>query len=114
VNWPAARLSALLMALGAFLLPGGDGSQAFAATVRDARRHRSPNAGWPEAALAGALGFALNGPRSYHGSPTDEPWTNEAGRKVLDAPDIWQALRLYLRACLLLAAGVVAVAIIAH
>jgi hypothetical protein len=46
--------------------------------------------------------------------PTDEPWTNAAGRKVLDAPDIWQALRLYLRACLLLGAGVAAAAFIAH
>ena len=114
VNWPAARLSALLMGLGAFLLPGADATEAFVAVRRDARRHRSPNAGWPEAALAGALGFALNGPRAYHGVPTDEPWTNAAGRKVLDAPDIWQALRLYLRACLLLGASAAAIAFIAH
>lgn len=114
VNWPAARLSALLMALGAFLLPGADAPEALAVAVRDARRHRSPNAGWPEAALAGALGFALNGPRAYHGVPTEEPWTNEAGRKILDAPDIWQALRLYLRACLLLGIAVAAIAVIAH
>jgi adenosylcobinamide-phosphate synthase len=114
VNWPAARLSALLMALGALLLPGADAPEALAVAARDARRHRSPNAGWPEAALAGALGFALNGPRAYHGVPTEEPWTNEAGRKILDAPDIWQALRLYLRACLLLGIGVAAIAVIAH
>ncbi|MDQ7250158.1 adenosylcobinamide-phosphate synthase CbiB [Dongia sedimenti] len=114
VNWPAARLAALLMALGALLLPGADAPQAFAVTARDARSHRSPNAGWPEAALAGALGFTLNGPRAYHGVPTEEPWTNAAGRKVLDAPDIWQALRLYLRACLWLGAGIAAVAVIAH
>jgi adenosylcobinamide-phosphate synthase len=114
VNWPAARLSALLTALGALLLPGADAPRAFAAAARDARRHRSPNAGWPEAALAGALGFALNGPRAYHGVPTDEPWTNGAGRRILDAPDIWQALRLYLRACLLMGVGVGAFAVIAH
>jgi adenosylcobinamide-phosphate synthase len=114
VNWPAARLSALLMALGALLLPGADAAKAVAVAGRDARRHRSPNAGWPEAALAGALNFALNGPRAYHGVPTEEPWTNEGGRKLLDALDIWQALRLYLRACLLLGAGVAAVAVIAH
>jgi adenosylcobinamide-phosphate synthase len=114
VNWPAARFSALLMALGALLLPGADAPQAVAVTLRDARHHRSPNAGWPEAALAGALGFALNGPRAYHGVPSEEPWTNESGRKILDAPDIWQALRLYLRACLWLGAGVAAVAVIAH
>lgn len=114
VNWPAARLAALLMALGALLLPGADAPQAIAVTARDARNHRSPNAGWPEAALAGALGFALNGPRAYHGVPAEEPWTNAAGRKVLDAPDIWQALRLYLRACLWLGLGVAAIAVIAH
>jgi adenosylcobinamide-phosphate synthase len=114
VNWPAARLSALLIALGALLLPGADTPQAFAIATRDARRHRSPNAGWPEAALAGALGFALNGPRAYHGMPAEEPWTNEAGRKSLDASDIWQALQLYLRACLLLGVGAAAVAVIAH
>jgi adenosylcobinamide-phosphate synthase len=114
VNWPAARLAALLMALGALLLPGASAPDAFAAIGRDARRHRSPNAGWPEAALAGALGFALNGPRSYHGVQSEEPWTNEPGRKVLDAPDIWQALRLYIRACLLLGAGIAAAGFVAH
>jgi adenosylcobinamide-phosphate synthase len=115
VNWPAARLSALLIGLGALLLPGADAPQALVATLHDARRHRSPNAGWPEAALAGALGFALNGPRAYQGVPTEEPWTNQqAGRKVLDAPDIWKALHLYLRACLLLGLGAAAIAIIAH
>src|SRR4051794_28150414 len=114
VNWPAARLAALLLAVGALLLPGADAPEAFAVSARDARRHRSPNAGWPEAALAGALGFALNGPRAYHGVPTEESWTNETGRKVLDAPDIWQALRLYLRACLWLGLGVAAIAVIAH
>jgi adenosylcobinamide-phosphate synthase len=114
VNFPAARLSALLLALGAFLLPGADPGAACAVTLRDARHLRSPNAGWPEAALAGALGFALNGPRSYHGVPSEEPWTNARGRKALDAPDIWQALRLYLRACLLLGAGVAVAAFIAH
>jgi len=114
VNWPASRLSALAIGFGAFLMPGSDPPGAFAAVKRDARRHRSPNAGWPEAALAGALGFALNGPRSYGGVAADEPWTNESGRKALDAPDIWLALRLYLRACLLIAAGIAALAFIAH
>jgi adenosylcobinamide-phosphate synthase len=114
VNWPAARLSALAMILGAFLMPGANPAQALIVTRRDARRHRSPNAGWPEAALAGALGFALNGPRSYHGVAAEEPWTNENGRKALDAPDIVLALRLYLRACLLIAAGIAVAAFIAH
>jgi adenosylcobinamide-phosphate synthase len=114
VNWPAARLSALALILAAFLMPGANPAQALVITQRDARRHRSPNAGWPEAALAGALDFALNGPRSYHGVAADEPWTNESGRKALDAPDIALALRLYLRACLLIAAGIAVTAFIAH
>jgi adenosylcobinamide-phosphate synthase len=114
VNWPASHLSALAMGLGAFLMPGGDPAGAFTAVKRDAHRHRSPNAGWPEAALAGALNFALNGPRSYGGVTADEPWTNESGRQALDAADIWLALRLYLRACLLIAAGIALAAFIAH
>ena len=114
VNWPAARLSALAIILGAFLMPGANPAQAVLATQRDARRHRSPNTGWPEAALAGALGFALNGPRAYHGVATDEPWTNGHGRKALDAPDVALALRLYIRACLLVATGTAVAAFIAH
>jgi adenosylcobinamide-phosphate synthase len=114
VNWPAARLSALAIILGAMLLPGASPAAAAIVTRRDARKHRSPNAGWPEAALAGALDFALNGPRSYHGVTAEEPWTNEGGRRALDAPDISLALRLYLRACLLVAAVVAVAAVIAH
>jgi adenosylcobinamide-phosphate synthase len=114
VNWPAARLSALLVILAALLLPGGDTAGAIQSMRKDARRHRSPNAGWPEAALAGALGFALNGPRAYGGIAVEEPWTNAQGRKLLDAPDISLALRLYIRACILMGAAVAALAIIAH
>jgi adenosylcobinamide-phosphate synthase len=115
VNLPASRLAALFITLAAFLvLPGANAARAFAVIRRDARHHRSPNAGWPEAALAGALGFALNGPRSYGGVPAVEPWTNESGRQALDAPDIWLALQLYLRACLLAAAAIAIVAFIAH
>jgi adenosylcobinamide-phosphate synthase len=114
LNLVPSRLAALFLALAAPLLPGGDLGDAVAAIRADARHHRSPNAGWPEAALAGALGFALNGPRVYNGTPSDEPWTNAAGRKALDVPDIWQALRLYLRACLLVAAAVAVPAFIAH
>ncbi len=59
--------------------------------TRDARRHRSPNAGWPEAAMAGALGVRLSGPRIYHGSVADEPWLNEGARDPL-AADIGRGL----------------------
>ncbi|HEY4161853.1 MAG TPA: cobalamin biosynthesis protein, partial [Dongiaceae bacterium] len=72
------------------------------------------NAGWPEAAMAGALGFCLNGPRFYGGQPSGDGWMNENGRKSLDAPDIRHALRLYLRGCILLGVLVAIVTFIAH
>lgn len=75
--------------------------------MRDARRHRSPNAGWPEAAMAGALGVRLSGPRVYQGSATAEPWLNEGARDPR-AADIAEALTLYRRTMLLLA-GVLAI-----
>ncbi|HLM11796.1 MAG TPA: adenosylcobinamide-phosphate synthase CbiB, partial [Reyranella sp.] len=67
VNLPASRLSALLIVLAAAISNGASPSGAWRAVFRDARHHRSPNAGWPEAALAGALGLALAGPRVYDG-----------------------------------------------
>ena len=66
----------------------------------DARRHRSPNAGWPEGAMARRLDIALSGPRFYEGVLVDEPFVNETGRRHIGAKDITLALRLYNRACL--------------
>ncbi len=66
VNLPASRLTAALFALAA-LLHKASARGALQAVLRDARRHRSPNAGWPEAAMAGALGLRLAGPRCYGG-----------------------------------------------
>ncbi|WP_321339921.1 adenosylcobinamide-phosphate synthase CbiB [uncultured Cohaesibacter sp.] len=66
----------------------------------DARRHRSPNAGWPEGAMARRLDIALSGPRFYEGILVDEPFVNETGRRQIGAEDITLALRLYHRACL--------------
>jgi adenosylcobinamide-phosphate synthase len=114
VNLPASRLSALLLTIGALLMPGASATAAISAVFRDARHHRSPNAGWPEAAMAGALGFCLNGPRFYGGQPSGDGWMNENGRKSLDASDIRQALRLYLRTCILLAVPVAIVAFFTH
>ncbi len=99
VNLPASRLAALLLALAA----GRGGAAALAAVARDARRHRSPNAGWPEAAAAGALGLRLAGPRVYGGHMVTDAWMGD-GRAEATAADITAALRLYRRACLLLAA----------
>jgi adenosylcobinamide-phosphate synthase len=97
VNWPAARLAVLWLALGAAatgLSPGG----ALATAWRDAGKHESPNAGWPEAAMAGALGVRLLGPRSYDDEFVDEAWIGN-GRTDLKADDIRTALRLYRAAC---------------
>jgi len=96
-NFIPARLTGFL-----FVLLGARRSEALACMTRDARRHRSPNAGWPEAAMAGALGVRLSGPRIYHGSVTNEPWLNEGGRDPL-AADIDEGLTVYRRAMLLLA-----------
>lgn len=101
-NFIPARLTGFL-----FVLLGPRRSEALSCMTRDARRHRSSNAGWPEAAMAGALGVRLSGPRIYHGSATDEPWLNEGARDPL-AVDIVAGLTLYRRAMLLLA-GVLAI-----
>lgn len=66
-NWVPARLTALFLVAAAALL-GHSGVRAWRTARRDARRHDSPNAGWPEAAVAGALGVALGGPATYHGA----------------------------------------------
>lgn len=96
-NFIPARLTGFL-----FVLLAPRRSEALSCMMRDARRHRSPNAGWPEAAMAGALGVRLSGPRVYHGSVTDEPWLNERARDPL-AADIAEGLSIYRRAMLLLA-----------
>jgi adenosylcobinamide-phosphate synthase len=98
-NWLPARLSALLIAVAA-PIGGGSATSAIARAWREASRHRSPNAGWPEAAMAGALGVALLGPRRYEGTLSDDPFINAAGRTARPA-DIRKALRIYLAACAL-------------
>ena len=96
-NFIPSRLTGFL-----FVLLAPRRSQALSCMTRDARRHRSPNAGWPEAAMAGALGVRLSGPRIYHGNVTNEPWLNEGARDPL-AADIGEGLAIYRRAMLLLA-----------
>jgi adenosylcobinamide-phosphate synthase len=106
-NLPASRLSALLLVLASLLRRGADAGAAIRAVWRDARRHKSPNAGWPEAAMAGALGLAIAGPRVYHGRLVPDPWMNDGGRWQLTAGDIRAGLALYWRACAILALLVV-------
>ena len=94
VNLPASRLSGLLFVVAAFFVAGASPANAVRAIFRDAGHHRSPNAGWPEAALAGALGFALAGPRSYGGQMIMARFMGEGGRRDLSATDIRKALKL--------------------
>ena len=103
VNWIPARLAAGLLAGAALFVPGASPVAGLRAAWRDAGRHRSVNAGWPEAAMAGALGFAIAGPRRYHGRRVDDAWMGD-GRRDLDAADVHSGLRLYAAATALLAA----------
>lgn len=112
-GWAAARIDDVASFIPArltgflFVLLAPRRSEALSCMMRDARRHRSPNAGWPEAAMAGALGVRLSGPRIYHGSIAKEPWLNEGARDPL-AADISEGLKIY-RGAILLLAGVLAI-----
>jgi adenosylcobinamide-phosphate synthase len=95
VNLPASRLSALLLVAAAAAAPGADARAAWRAVRRDAALHCSPNAGWPEAAMAGALGLALAGPRSYGGVAVDGVHMGRGGRTEAAPADIRRALVLF-------------------
>jgi len=92
LNWVPARLTALLIwAVAATRAPWR--------TIRsDAALHRSPNAGWPEAAMAPALDASLAGPRSYAGLVEDFPWVHDAGRKTAGPDDVDAAITILWRA----------------
>ncbi len=98
-NFFPARLSALWVAIAAALLKDGDPAAAWRAVRRDARGHPSPNAGWLEAAFAGALGLRLGGPRRYGGKEIADGWIGD-GEEAATSADIFRALALYRRACL--------------
>jgi adenosylcobinamide-phosphate synthase len=102
-----ARLAGLLLVAAALPLPGASAAGAWRAMRRDAPKHRSPNAGWQEAALAGALGLALAGPRQYGGQVVEDHWMGD-GRRDLTAADLGRVLDLYLAAGALLFAAVIA------
>ena len=99
-NWIPARLSALLISAAAAFTPGCSARRALHTALRDAKKHASPNAGWPEAAAAGALNLALAGPRSYGKDLVDDHWMGD-GRARADTPDIRRGLYLFSIACLL-------------
>lgn len=101
LNWIPARLTALILCAAALALPEAGAGAALRTMLKDARKHDSPNAGWPEAAAAGALGLALRGPRRYGGTVANAPWLG-AGRARATLADIGSALKLYLAGAALL------------
>ncbi len=111
VNLPASRLSALLLVAVAALSKDASAAEAWRAIWRDAARHRSPNAGYPEAAMAGALGLSLAGPRVYGGVRVEDALMGD-GRRDADTADIRRALALYRRADAILIALVAVLAAI--
>jgi adenosylcobinamide-phosphate synthase len=112
-GWASARIDDLANLIPArltgliFAAVSGHPREAVACMWRDARHHRSPNAGWPEGAMAAGLGVRLSGPRSYHDRVVDEPWVNGEGRNP-GADDILAGLRLY-RTAMALAAMLLAI-----
>ena len=112
VNLPASRLTALWLIGAAYTLPGDSAARAWRAVRRDAGLHRSPNAGWPEAAMAGALGLRLAGPRVYGDTRVDDAFMGD-GRAEADAADIRRGLALFRRAAALQGAAMAALSLIA-
>jgi adenosylcobinamide-phosphate synthase len=99
-NWPAARLSAVVIALGAWIRRGRSSARnSISVALRDHGLHRSPNSGWPESAMAGALDVSLAGPRTYAGEEVMEPMQNSAGRKNIGPIDIDLALEVFWSSC---------------
>lgn len=111
VNWIPARLTGLMIAIADGSLHGlRRARRTLVVMVRDAKLHRSPNAGWPESAMAASTGVALGGPRYYGGELTDDPFLNVAGRHSVTEKDIDKAVAVFSRAMTVLA---VAVAVLA-
>jgi adenosylcobinamide-phosphate synthase len=102
LNLVPAPISGLLIAAAALFDGKTSAGKAVWIMLRDGRKHHSPNAGWPEAAMAGALGLALAGPRHYFDGVVEDPFLGD-GTPIATVTDINRALRLYFRACLILA-----------
>jgi adenosylcobinamide-phosphate synthase len=113
VNLPASRLAALWLVLAACLARDASPWEAARAVMRDAAKHRSPNAGWPEAAMAGALGMKLAGPRVYGETLVDDAFMGD-GKSGSDAADIKRALKLYRLACIIQGMALAGAALIAQ
>jgi adenosylcobinamide-phosphate synthase len=113
LNLIPARISGLLIAAAAAIAPQAQARASLRIMLRDAGKHRSPNAGWPEAAIAGALGLALAGPRRYAEHVVDDPWIGE-GRARATPVDMHRALLIYVIACALHGAAILALWLLAR
>jgi len=100
LNLVPARLAGFILAFAALFAAKGRPLSALRTMFADARHHKSPNSGWPEAAMAGALDLALGGPRKYPGLVVDEKWIGQ-GRARAGVADIDRALHLFSAACLI-------------
>lgn len=102
-NWLPARISAFLVGLAAGATRGSlSANRSMSTAFRDAGLHRSPNAGWPESAMAGSLDIALGGPRTYANVIVPQAFLNAAGRRRLGPGDIQSALELFKASCFVL------------
>lgn len=113
VNLAPARISGVLIAAAALFAEKGRPGRAVAIMLRDGRRHRSPNAGWPEGAMAGALDLALAGPRHYAEGLVVDPWVGDGTARAATS-DVHRALGLYKLACLVLGGLLLGVWLAAH
>ncbi len=110
VNLPASRLTGLMFAAAALFKSKTRAQSALNAMWRDAGKHQSPNAGWPEAAMAGALDLKFGGPRQYDGEMVQLPYMGD-GRAQMNALDIDKGLELYDHALFILMAAVALLAL---
>ncbi|MBT6910041.1 MAG: cobalamin biosynthesis protein CobD [Rhodospirillaceae bacterium] len=105
VNWPGARITGLLLCLAALITPGSRAGRGWKVMWRDHGGHASPNAGWPEGGMAGAIGVALAGPRMYQGETVEGAWLGAGEAAVGDIP---RGCRLYRWTCGLIVAILIA------
>ncbi|MEX0371437.1 MAG: adenosylcobinamide-phosphate synthase CbiB [Tateyamaria sp.] len=106
LNWVPARLTALIVATVTGQM------HRLSAISSDARLHRSPNAGWPEAAMARALNVALAGPRTYHGIDEELAWVNGGGRRSIGPRDIDDAVRVVWKSWWVMLAGSITIGVV--
>jgi adenosylcobinamide-phosphate synthase len=113
LNLTPAPISGLLLVAAAVFAKNGRPDRALVIMLRDGRKHHSPNAGWPESAMAGALGLALAGPRHYAEGLVPDPWLGDGTARAATS-DIARALQLYRLACLIEAGLLIGAWLAAH